>query len=313
MKVRQLLASVPLVLLLAGCDHGGGSGTGTVTIRSSFPVPAGQEVTKCMVVYLHNEKPFDFGHIESHMSPGSHHLILYTDSSKYTGQQPPAEGLQDCDMTNLYVYGAQEPDHYVDMPTGIAGQLPANTIAILEAHYVNATGADLTANVDVELEPYQGTPVGYSGVMFFLDDAFSIPPGAGVNGAAPYEHSTTCEVPEDVNVFRLGSHQHHRGLEFDITRDAAAMPYAQTLYQNRNWESPLELRFPDDQPLQIHAHDQFTFDCSWQNETNAPVEFGLSALTNEMCIMGAGYYPRMTDGPYGLNGLVFCYNGQIFY
>src|SRR5690349_2919365 len=97
MKVRALLVLAPA--LLTGCGSGSSSGPAPLTIHSSFPVAAGQEVTKCLVQHLNNPKPFDFSHIESHMAPGSHHTILYTDASYLVpGSTPPQDGLADCNM-----------------------------------------------------------------------------------------------------------------------------------------------------------------------------------------------------------------------
>ena len=312
MRASRLLLPLLLVPVAAGCGKKS-SGASPLTFTSTFSVPAGQEVTKCMTIYLHNDKPFDFNHVSSHMSAGSHHLILYTDASKMIGQAPPPEGIADCkmDAARIYVYGAQEADHEIDMPPGVAGQIPKDSIAILEAHYVNASSSEIQADVDVTFDPAPQPVEQYAGVLFYMDTSFSIPAGAGYQ-TAPYSHTTSCAVPGDVNVFRLGSHAHHRMTEFDIDAVSAANGKDEPLYRNSSWSSPFELRYPDDAPLTMKSGDDLKFTCSWMNETTAPIGFGLSAISDEMCIAVAGYYPRI-EGSLGINGLVFCDDGTLYY
>ena len=65
--------------------------------------------------------------------------------------------------------------------------------------------------------------------------------------------------------------------------------------------------------LSVTANQQLHFECTWKNETDATIDFGESAVDDEMCIVVAGYYPRITDGPIGLGGNVFCLDGQVYY
>ena len=147
-------------------------------------------------------------------------------------------------------------------------------------------------------------------MLFFVDREFTIPPGAGIGGAPDYSHTTTCQLPEAVNIFRLGSHTHKRLSRFEIFGYDGMSPSTR-LYENTDWHSPKELSYPDGAPLQVSADEGFSFTCLWFNETANPIEFGAS-VEDEMCIMGAGYYPRI-EGPLSLGGVVFCLNGTIYY
>src|SRR3954463_8239609 len=116
---RTILALGSLVLL-AGCG-GKSSGPSPMSLSFSFSVAPGEEKTQCLVVKLPNDKDFDFSRVDSHMTPGSHHLILYRDASDLLpGSTAPSEGVQDCNMgaARLFVYTTQEADHFVEMPEG---------------------------------------------------------------------------------------------------------------------------------------------------------------------------------------------------
>ena len=200
------------------------------------------------------------------------------------------------------------------MPAGIAGQLRENTVAILEAHYANASSEAVEAKVTVTFEPADaGTIENYAGVMMLADTNFSIPPGAGMNGAAPYAHDTTCAFPADVNIFRIGSHTHKRLAKFEaFHRDVAGAADIAKIYENTDWHAPLEITYPDASPMQVTSTQGFRFSCAWNNETASAIDFGPS-VEDEMCIMGAGYWPRIENGPYGLGGVVFCADGTLYY
>jgi hypothetical protein len=319
MNARAVVGSLlrPRALVSAGC---GGSKAASdpkpMTIKFGFTVAPGEEKTQCYVTHLDNPELYDFERVDSHMTAGSHHLILYRDASSLTGGTAPAEGIGDCNMggARLFVYTTQDADHSVAMPKGVAGQLPAHALVILEAHYVNASAEPLQASAEVTITPARpGTIQNYAGIIFYLDTAFSVPPGAGMNGAPEYTHSTTCAVPEGIHVFRMGSHTHKHATDFRIDQvtDTSA-GFTGQIYENKSWSNPKELDFPDDAPLNIGANQSFRFSCSWTNDSAVALEFGESAVNNEMCIMGAGYWPRVS-GPMNLGGNVLCLDGTLYY
>jgi hypothetical protein len=309
---RTLLLALPLAL--AGCGGSSSHGPQPITVHMTFPVDAGSEKTQCLVTKLHNKEAFDYVHAFSQMTSGSHHLILYRDASALAGQTPPPEGLGDCQMdaARLFLYGAQEPTHDEAMPDGVASELDPDTTLILEAHYVNASPNAVTADVTVTLEPaVPGTIHDYAGIIFYMDDAFSIPAGAGF-GSPAYTHSTTCSVPEGLNIFRMTSHGHKRLTDFQIySEDLSGGTDAGKLYESTNWHEPVEETWPDASPLVTSANQGFRFQCTWNNESSNTIGYGPS-VEDEMCIMGAGYYPRV-EGPEQLGGNLFCLDGTLYY
>ncbi len=61
------------------------------------------------------------------------------------------------------------------------------------------------------------------------------------------------------------------------------------LYQTTTWSEPKPSLF--DPPMVLKAGDPLHFSCSFTNTGTAPLTFGESALTNEMCIFTASFYP----------------------
>jgi hypothetical protein len=47
--------------------------------------------------------------------------------------------------------------------------------------------------------------------------------------------------------------------------------------------------------MDLAAGSQVTFSCTWVNNTSAPLTFGESAQTNEMCIFSGNVYPTVMD------------------
>ncbi len=289
---------------------------GPITVRiEPFTVEAGDEVTKCQVVSLGNDEAIDFQRVVSRMNPGSHHLILYRDASYLTGDPAPEEGFGECDMGlgRLFVYGAQEPERETSLPEGLAARIPEQTVFILEVHYANASNEAIEAAAEVQIFPVDPAEVEeYIGTIFAVDTDFEIPPGAGFDGVPAYSHTTSCPVPAGANVFRLGSHGHQRLDKFEIFHgDVVTGSNLSLVYESDDWHAPEEVELAEEDRLTFTGELGLRFTCTWHNETEQTLEFGES-VDDEMCIMGAAYYPAI-EGTLGLDGLIFCLDGDLYY
>lgn len=312
-------------LTLAGCS-GKGSGSSSlgepiVLQTEHFTVEPGDEVTLCQVIHLQNEE-MDWQHISSRMVEGSHHLILYRAMTDLPGYEAPPPGLQECTMgaARLFVYASQTAVHETTLPEGIGGQLRENEIFILEIHIANAGETALDAWAEVTIDPADPKEIDqYSGILFYLNADFAIPPGAGIDGAPLHEDSAVCAVPNDVTVFRMQSHAHKRMKRVDAWHADTNAVDKTHIYKNEDWHSPVMREFSDP-PLSIAANENIHFTCKWENETANVIEFGES-VNDEMCIVGLGYYPRIEpeDSPMGnqygidMSGNVFCLDGELYY
>lgn len=295
-----------LSLVLAGCSPES-SAPKPVTFSMEISVPAGGEITRCLVTELGNEGDFDLVKTASRMTPGSHHLIVYSDASASIGAEPPVLGLNDCTMETprLFLYGAQTYEFETALPSGIARKLEPGTLLIIEAHYANASDAPIDARIDVTLFPATEPIENYAGILFYMDTEFSIPPQTSL-----FTDGTSCAIPENVNIYRLGSHTHKRGTKVEIFRNVPAAT-EQKIYESTDWSSPVEIVYPDSAPLRIGSGESFRFDCTWSNETDQAIGYGPS-VEDEMCIVAAGYWPAV-EGPFGMKGTVYCIDGTLYY
>src|SRR5687767_5143193 len=111
----------------SGGPSTGGSGGNPQTITLTmdpFVVHAGEEVYKCQNFANPFHGDAEIVAFESHMTPGSHHLLLFH------GDEYDADGpLVDCSGLEfaLNVYGAQQPDKVMTFPEGVAALVLEST------------------------------------------------------------------------------------------------------------------------------------------------------------------------------------------
>jgi hypothetical protein len=254
----------------------GGSPGATVTLTlDSFTVPAGAEVYKCQDF----ANPFggmdtDVSEFESHMAAGSHHMLLFykpgaTDSA-----------LEDCSGLEFAAtpYGSQQLNDSLSFPPGVAALIPGADGLRIQSHYLNTTMSTINAHVEVIFHLAEaGTVVNEAGVLFVIDTDIDVPP------ASSTLNSDDCTIPIDMNMVRASSHMHMHGTSFAATIDD------ETVYDTTAWSDPVPAEFAP--PKVFHTGDPLHFACSFDNNGTAPLTFGESALTNEMCIFTASFYP----------------------
>ncbi len=264
-----------------GSTSTGGVGK-TVTIElASFDVGPGEEVYKCQ----NFANPFGGAEVEvttfeSHMTGGSHHLLLFYKSGAVN------EPLEDCSGLEFTAtpYGTQLPDDQLAFPAGVAATIPSSTGIRLQSHYLNVTGEKITAHVEVTFhlaEP--GTITDHAGVLFMVQQQISVPP------MSTKTISYDCNVPVDMKVMKASSHMHKHGVAFHST------VAGETLFDTTDWEEPTPALFAP--PRELSAGQPLHFECTFQNDTPNTLTFGESAATNEMCILTASFYPTPAGLP----------------
>src|SRR4051812_25469811 len=140
------------LLSAAGC--GGGSGKSSTAPQSvhlgiePWTVTAGQDHIWCKTMKVPGDVTLDANSFHIKMSSGSHHFILYRSSQAYPdgfGDCPPMGGEA------TFVTGSQTLDATYSYPPGLAMPLFAGEQLILQTHYANASGSDITGQVDVDV------------------------------------------------------------------------------------------------------------------------------------------------------------------
>ena len=175
------LFSLVLVSSLAAC---GGSSPGTgddapidgassgdapgatpaiAVVSADATLTPGQEITYCYYFHTSNTSEVLINKWVSDMQPGSHHAILFLNPGA-TNQ--PADGTLDPSGNcgglsaqggaSVWTYATQTVHQEVDLPSDdgngkpLAQKIAANTPAVLQLHYLNATDQPLTAHIDLK-------------------------------------------------------------------------------------------------------------------------------------------------------------------
>jgi hypothetical protein len=279
-------------------DQGGADAPGVMpdwTVQSTdLVVPAGGEITKCYYFHTPNTTAMPITRWASHMTPGSHHMIMFWGSSTQ-----PADGTinDDCGLgggiTNvpIWVYAAQTPDQDLQLPTDdgtgkpLAQNVPPNQPAYFQMHYLNATDADLTVHVEIEAyELKTTTTFTQTDAYITYNNNISIPPEA-VGTVA----SGTCTTPTGASFWEMSTHSHKQSVATDVKDSAGNVIFSSTDWEHPGstlWNAPTFYQFPT---------NSLTWDCTYNNNdpsdpnSTMTIVAGQSAVTNEMC-MATGYF-----------------------
>jgi hypothetical protein len=281
-------------------DDGPGSGSGTMLpmpdrgfqiVSPSITIPRGKEQTYCYYFKTPNTESLPIKSWQSHMSPGSHHMILYTTK---TEEQPAGTVSQaDCGGAGVgasaavWTYSSQTPDQTFNMPgddgTGvpIAQNIPAGQPAFIQMHYLNSTDNDISAHVELNANAYaEGITVRGAAPYVTYNGEISIAKEMGSKATA----SGSCTVSPAVKFFTMSTHSHKQGIHTYV-KDGDAM-----VFQADDWEHPGS-RSWDAAPFFSFASGKLSYQCDYLNAagTANPIVDGPSAATNEMC-MAIGYF-----------------------
>ncbi len=259
-----------------------------VQLYSSTHIEAGQERVDCRYIAL-ADHAIDVARFEHKYTVGSHHVLVYPTD---LGPDEIGDGETfDCatrgDLRQTGVaYGASEPEGELPYPPGIAMRMPANSVVLLESHYLNATSEDLAAEVRINLWYAQEPVHTEAGTIFFRNWAISVPPAPNTASA-----SMRCRLPQDVSLVYATSHMHRRGVDFQsqlIREGEEPSP----LHSSQNWSAPTPTVYWPARELE--TGDVVDFTCEFRNDLPNAVVEGESADTNEMCIFIGGYWPKMS-------------------
>jgi copper type II ascorbate-dependent monooxygenase-like protein len=266
-----------------------------VTFHMTVTAKAGTEVYVCQVVAL----PSNLGERAfmlkgSHDSTqGSHHFAVYaTDfdslpagAGQITDCLPDNQSNNSLNHARGVIYAAQTPVGSWSFPPGVGLRVAAGQVVLLNYHYINATANDVdaSANATLTITPNGAGITASAGVLFWNDPYVAVPAGAQAHA------QMRCPIRGDITVSAVVSHYHKRGVSFAAYIDPAPNQLATTpFYTSDNWEDPGVL----DQIIPIAAGSAIRYRCDYDNRAGSTDFFeGPSALTNEMCMLAATYYP----------------------
>lgn len=269
---------------------GGAGGGGTAELRTilsaDWSLEPGTETYLCQRVTLDE----DLWVTEFHplIPEGTHHTVV----TLVDGGEVP-DGTRDC--TNPFeggfdqIYGTGVGTEPLILPEGVAVKIPAGKQIVMNLHLFNVGADTLEGTSGILVKPADPAAIEHeadSELWGKID--FAIEP----NGTTT--QSQSCVVESDLSLFSLLPHMHTMGrhLTFTLTRQDGE----EIVLHDEAYDFDAQVNRPFDPPVAIAAGDTVTIECTWDNPTNATVEFGEST-TEEMCFAGLFVYPA---------GQVFC-------
>jgi hypothetical protein len=254
-------------------------------------IPAGKEITYCYYFKTTNTTTMPIQSWKSHMTPGSHHMILY-----FTRTEVQPAGTVTADNcgsggggTNapVWTYATQVEDQEFTLPgndgTGlpIAQNIPAGQPAYFQMHYLNSTDREMTVHVELNASAYaEGVTVRGAAPYITYNTQIHIDAAQGSKASA----SGNCTVSPTLKFFTMSTHVHKQGVHTYV-KDGAAM-----VFESTDWEHPGDRNWAAS-PFFSFSSGKLTYQCDYINATGTtdPIVTGPSAATNEMC-MAVGYY-----------------------
>jgi hypothetical protein len=288
--MRQTVRLALVLALAAGCGHNpaanpdGGSPDGGANGKSyaltPFSLAPGEEKIMCYYVPADGvDRMLSAFTID--MKPGSHHLVVFRIQDDGT---MPASGPTPCTQLDIPVGfdgmlpGSQVPHAEYKLPDGVAMRFNGDHGLYFQSHYINTSMTEtITSGVTFSFTTMPDAQVQQTaGMIFYSNFKLNLPVGMA-------SASDKCVAKNDMNLFLATGHMHRHGLTFDAT--VAGTP----LYHADTWDDPPAKIYA---PVQvITAGQEVDWTCTYNNDTGAPLRFGNSAATNEMCILGGIFYP----------------------
>jgi hypothetical protein len=290
---------------------------GFQVVSPTIDIKPGVEVTYCYYFRTPNTADLAIRRWQSHMTPGSHHMILYFTA---TEQQPAGTlsttrcGIASGNGAPVWTYSAQSSDAESALPPNdglgnpIGQSIPAGQPGFIQMHYLNATDSVIHAHVELNAYAYdEGVQVIQAAPYVTYNYRILIQPGSPT-APTPGASGATCSVPlsngKPPKFFIMTTHTHKQGVHTYV-KDGDTM-----VFDSRSWEHPGATTW-DTTPFYTFTSGSLTYHCDYLNPNAYSIMSGDSAATDEMCMAIGYYFPAVvpTTGPTGH----FCVDGGMVY
>jgi hypothetical protein len=288
----------------AGPDSGGIAppARGFQLQSPDIDIQAGQEITYCWYFRTPNTVPMAISRWKSSMTPGSHHMIMFTSASdiKPVGTVSAADcgalGGGGAGNFPVWTYAAQTPDADLQLPLDdgagkpLAIEIAANQAGFLQMHYLNAGDQPIKVHVTLNGEALEESAV-YTKTAAYVtfNGNINLPPMT-----SNVTQSMSCNVPATSKFWLMSTHAHKQAVHTAV-KDGATM-----VFQSTDWEHPGAATWDKATPFYSFTSGKLTYECTYTNPTTRTIKTGDSAQTDEMCMASGYFFP--TTRP------VFCYN-----
>ena len=255
-------------------------------------IEPGDEITYCYYFRTPNTEAMAINKWTSAMTPGSHHMIMFTTE---TDKMPPGTvSANNCGFGGasanipVWTYATQTADAVVALPADdgagkpLAQEIPANTPAFFQMHYLNATDGPLTVSVTLNADALPAAaPYTPTAAYVTYNNAISIPPNS-----TNVVQTKTCSTPAGMKFWSMSTHAHKQAIKTEVFSGGAAS--TDSVFSSTDWEHPGAVTWMGN-PFQTFSNNQLTFSCTYNNpDAQRTITSGDSAATDEMC-MATGY------------------------
>jgi hypothetical protein len=259
-------------------------------ISTPIKIVAGDQRTYCYYFKLKTTEAFAVNKWQSHMTTGSHHLILYMTNGlgSHTDGEVSEAGCGGGGVgadSAIWTYASQSIDQTTELPaddgTGkpIAMNIAAGATGFVQMHYLNASDQDAMVHIEINADALDaGAPFTQTDAYVTYNDQISIPPSSQSGDTTA---SSTCNLPTNAKFWTLSTHSHKQSIATKIA-DGSAMVFSST-----DWEHPGQVNW-NAAPFYSFGN-KLTISCTYHNPGTSTIVDGPSATTNEMC-MAVGYY-----------------------
>jgi hypothetical protein len=307
--MRGLLLAVLLSSSLVACGNSGGAGgddspmpdapmfAGEKFTLSYGPVTVqpGEEGTQCVWLRLGNTSAIKVNSMHNQLTAGSHHLIVYKDDQHTTEQttridcQPFTGTLNGTGMIAPLAI-TQRKDDSIFLPNGVAYTFDPNQMIKIEVHYKNSGDAPLDVKATVDIYAADPATIQHEAAILFAGSP-DIDVAAGQTATLHQFFTPPASVDfSKAKFFAITGHTHQYGtaVKVRVGMEGGALNevYAPSPFL---WDEPATATPPE---FMMPAGGGFDFECTWNNTSNMPVQFGESA-DQEMCFFWAYYYPSI--------------------
>ena len=261
-----------------------------------------QEITYCYYFRTPNTEAMAIKKWESVMTPGSHHLIMFTTGN--TDKMPPGTvSAANCGFgagvsgIPQWTYSAQTPMASMQLPVDdgagkpLAVDIAPNTAGFVQMHYYNPTDNPIMANVTINAEALEaGAAFTKTAAYVTYNGQINIPAGA-TNDV----ESQSCNAPAGAKFWLMSTHAHKQAIKTEV------LDGTDQVFMSTDWEHPVATTWMTT-PFYSFASGKVTYRCTYNNPSNRIITDGDSAATDEMC-MASGYYFPATKS-------LICYDGN---
>lgn len=258
-------------------------------VSPDITIPAETEVTYCWYFRTPNTEPMAINKWSSVMTPGSHHLIVFTTGN--TDRMPPGTvSTASCDgfgVNSSWTYSAQTPTAKIDLPADdgagkpLAIDIPPNTAGFIQMHYFNPGSEPIKAHVTVNADALPaGAAFTKTAAYVTYDDDITIGPGA-IN----HVETQTCNAPAGAKFWMMSTHAHKQAIRTEVIDGMSPV------FVSHDWEHPGAQTWMTS-PFYTFATGKVTYRCTYNNtgsNSTRTISDGDSAATDEMC-MASGYF-----------------------